>query len=119
MGSDYDGVEEVPEGLDDVASYPKLFDLLAEEGHEWRPWTAEELKKLAGLNLIRVFKAVEAVRDSMIDEPPVDDPVPYDDVIQQNPNVVECRTDIEKYKPSVGNRAARIMMENFENAEGF
>ena len=49
IGSDYDGVELVPEGLDDVSTYPALFDHLAEDGHGWVPWTADELKKLAGL----------------------------------------------------------------------
>lgn len=41
--------------------YPNLFDRLAEEGHGYEPWTEEDLKKLAGLNLIRVFKDVERV----------------------------------------------------------
>ena len=116
IGADFDGVDEVPEGLDDVSKYPALFDLLAEEGHEWQQWTADELKKLAGLNLIRVFKAVEAVRDSMEGEAIIDDPVPYDDVIAQNENATECRTDLAKYKTSRGARATRITSSI---AEGF
>jgi membrane dipeptidase len=88
----------VPEGLEDVSKYPALFDLLAEEGHDWQPWSAEDLKKLAGMNLIRVFKAVEAVRDSLKDEVIIDDPVPYGDVIATNENAGDCRTDLEKYK---------------------
>jgi membrane dipeptidase len=115
IGADYDGVDEVPEGLDDVSKYPDLFDILAEEGHEWRPWTADELKKLAGLNLIRVFKGVEAVRDSMKNETIIDDPVPYDDVIEQNPDVADCRTDINKYKPTES-RVGRMISTI---AEGF
>lgn len=114
MGSDYDGVELVPEGLEDVSKYPALFDLLAKEGEEWEPWTADELKKLAGLNLMRVFKGVEAVRDRMKNETIIDDPVPYDDVIQRNPNAGDCRTDINKYKPA-GSRSSRLI----PTAEGF
>ena len=50
-------LDSFPEGLSDVSFYPDLF---AELAH--RDWTDEDLKKLAGLNLIRVFKTVEVVR---------------------------------------------------------
>lgn len=120
IGSDYDGVSTVPEGLDDVSTYPALFDHLAEEGHGWVPWTADELKKLAGLNLIRVFKGVEAIRDSMKDDPIIDDPVPYYDMMNENPNIVDCRTDTNKYIPPQQSKTARIFASNeVETAEGF
>jgi membrane dipeptidase len=98
IGADYDGVDEVPDGLEDVSKYPALFDMLAEDGHGFVPWTAEELKKLAFLNFIRVFKAVEHVRDSMKDEPIIDDPISYNDVIEQNPKAGDCRTDLRDSK---------------------
>lgn len=45
-----------PTGLEDVSKYPELFaELLA------RGWSERDIQKLAGLNLIRVFKAVEKV----------------------------------------------------------
>jgi len=47
----------VPEGLNDVSFYPDLFTLLAEDP----AWTEENLRKLAGENLIRVFTDVERV----------------------------------------------------------
>ena len=47
----------VPEGLDDVSSYPNLFAELFSVG-----WSEEDLSKLASLNLIRVFKEVEKVK---------------------------------------------------------
>jgi membrane dipeptidase len=47
----------VPEGLDDVSSYPNLFAELFSVG-----WSEEDLAKLASLNLIRVFKEVEKVK---------------------------------------------------------
>lgn len=99
IGGDYDGVEKTPTGLEDVSKYPDLFDRLAEATHDYPAWTKEELKKLAGLNLIRVFKDVERVRDKLKNEKPIDDPIPYDDIKNENPNVGDCRTDIEKYKP--------------------
>ncbi|GLH06439.1 Dipeptidase 1 [Gryllus bimaculatus] len=37
--------------------YPELFAELLRTGH----WTVEDLKKVAGLNLLRVFKKVEKV----------------------------------------------------------
>ncbi|XP_031847544.1 dipeptidase 1 isoform X2 [Nomia melanderi] len=72
IGADYDGVSSVPEGLEDVSNYKDLFDSLYES--EANPqWTREDLEKLAGRNLIRVFKAVEAVRESMSPERPRED----------------------------------------------
>ena len=99
IGGDYDGVDQVPVGLEDVSKYPDLFDKLAESGHGYEPWSSEDLKKLAGENLIRVFKDVERIRDSMKNDKILAEPIPYDDIKAQNPLVVECRTDIERYKP--------------------
>ena len=47
----------VPIGLPDVSGYPELFVALLDSGD----WAVDELKKLAGLNFLRVFKAVEKV----------------------------------------------------------
>jgi hypothetical protein len=44
-------------GLQDVSTYPALFAELASRGY-----TDSDLKKLAGQNLVRVFRAVEQVR---------------------------------------------------------
>ena len=99
IGGDYDGVDSTPTGLEDVSRYPNLFNKLAEDGHGYRPWTKEELKNLAGLNLIRVFKDVERVRDELKLTEIFEKNVPYDDVILENPNVQQCRTDIESYRP--------------------
>jgi membrane dipeptidase len=103
IGGDYDGVDSVPKGLEDVSKYPALFDKLAVGSDEFTPWSKDELKKLAGLNLIRVFKDVERVRDSMKNDKIIDDPIPYDDIKTQNPDVGICRTDIESYKPKALN----------------
>ncbi|CAG0920506.1 unnamed protein product [Notodromas monacha] len=57
IGSDFDGIDLVPSGLEDVSKYPHLLaELLAEPG-----WTEEDVKKVAGLNFLRVFKKVEQV----------------------------------------------------------
>jgi microsomal dipeptidase-like Zn-dependent dipeptidase len=48
----------VPEGLEDVSKYPMLLAELARD----RRWSAEDIKKLAGGNLIRVMRETERVR---------------------------------------------------------
>ena len=49
-----------PIGLEDVSTYPKLFTTLLASGM----WTLEDLKKLAGLNFLRVFREVERVKQN-------------------------------------------------------
>ncbi|KAJ9600120.1 hypothetical protein L9F63_009596, partial [Diploptera punctata] len=61
LGAGYDGINLTPEGLEDVSSYPTLFAALIGTGK----WSIEDLKKLAGLNFLRVMQEVEKVRDAM------------------------------------------------------
>ncbi len=56
LGSDFDGIGATPEGLADISDEPALLVELARRG-----WTAEELGKLAGGNLLRVMRRCEAV----------------------------------------------------------
>ncbi len=56
IGSDFEGFHGPPDGLEDVSKYPELLLELSRRGY-----TEEELKKLAGLNLLRVFREVEQV----------------------------------------------------------
>ena len=51
----------MPYGLEDVTGYPRLFAELAKDPQ----WSDEDLKKLAGLNIIRVMKDVEAVSNDL------------------------------------------------------
>lgn len=46
-----------PQGLEDVSKYPYLFAELMQDP----TWTEEDLRKLAGLNFLRVFRQVEKV----------------------------------------------------------
>ncbi|XP_020300255.1 dipeptidase 1-like isoform X2 [Pseudomyrmex gracilis] len=73
IGADYDGVTSMPIGLEDVSKFPDLFDRLHENREREPTWTREDLEKLAGRNFIRVFQAVEAVRDSLSSEAPLED----------------------------------------------
>jgi membrane dipeptidase len=56
IGSDLDGIEDTPVGLEDVSTYPALMAELLKRG-----WTPEDVKKVAGLNVLRVMRQVEAV----------------------------------------------------------
>ena len=56
IGGDFDGIATVPLGLEDVSTYPALFAELARRG-----WTETELRKLAGENVLRVWRRAEEV----------------------------------------------------------
>jgi membrane dipeptidase len=56
FGSDFDGVDTLPEGLEDVSKYPGLLRVLLERGYG-----EEDLRKICGENLLRVWSEVERV----------------------------------------------------------
>ena len=56
IGSDYDGISALPEGMEDVSGYPALLVELMRRG-----WTREDIAKVAGLNILRVMREVEKV----------------------------------------------------------
>ncbi|XP_066933851.1 dipeptidase 1-like [Clytia hemisphaerica] len=89
MGSDYDGVPAVPKGLETVAQFPDLFEALANKG-----WSDDDLGKLAGKNLLRVFREAETVskrlRKTM---KPIDSLMPVDKFIEKASNNT-CRTGL-------------------------
>lgn len=47
-------IVRTPRGLEDVSKYPELFAELLRSGK----WNVHDLKKVAGLNLLRVFRKV-------------------------------------------------------------
>ena len=56
IGSDFDGFEGATDGLEDVSCYPALLAEMMRRGY-----TREDIKKLAGLNLLRVFREAENI----------------------------------------------------------
>ena len=56
LGGDFDGNSLWPEGLSDVSMYPNLFAELIRRG-----WRDQDLKALAGENLLRAMARAEAV----------------------------------------------------------
>ena len=53
IGSDYDGIETVPVGLEDVSKMPNLTAALLRRGY-----SIEDVHKILGGNFLRVFKQV-------------------------------------------------------------
>ncbi|KAE8540179.1 hypothetical protein D1P53_004117 [Cryptococcus gattii VGV] len=63
IGSDYDGIESVPKGLEDVSKYPYLFAELIKRG-----WSKHDLSNLAGGNLLRAMRGMEDVSRHLREE---------------------------------------------------
>jgi membrane dipeptidase len=68
IGSDFDGITSVPLGLEGVDDYPVLLAELLRRG-----WTDEDVKKLAGANLLRVLRETEKVAERLRKERPASD----------------------------------------------
>ena len=65
IGSDFDGVSAVPEGLDDVSTYPNLFAELLRRGY-----SDEELAKISRHNVLRVMREAERTAERLRRERP-------------------------------------------------
>jgi membrane dipeptidase len=65
LGSDFDGVSNLlPEGIDSAADLPKISQALMERGY-----SAEDIRKVLGGNLLRVFREVERVSKQLQSQP--------------------------------------------------
>ncbi|KAL1129127.1 hypothetical protein AAG570_013658, partial [Ranatra chinensis] len=64
IGAGYDGINKTPVGLEDVSGYPELLAALLADPS----WNEMQLKKLAGLNFLRVLSRAEEVRDEWQEE---------------------------------------------------
>ena len=56
LGSVFDGITEVPVGLEDVSRFPDLIAELLRRG-----WSEADVQKVAGLNMLRVMRETERV----------------------------------------------------------
>jgi membrane dipeptidase len=87
MGADYEGVGEFPIGLEDVSTYPNLFARLLQQPG----WTIDDIKKIAGLNILRVMKDNEDMTEQLAGELENDETLEYDDRVKKA-NATECKT---------------------------
>ena len=58
LGSDFDGIPTYVEGLEDVSTFPALLVELSRRG-----WSDDDLRKVAGENLLRVLSDVQRVAE--------------------------------------------------------
>jgi len=56
LGSDFDGITDVPAGLEDVSKFPDLVAELLRRG-----WSEVDVRKVVGLNALRVLREAERV----------------------------------------------------------
>lgn len=54
LGSDFDGIDSAPLGLDGVQDFPKITEALLKKGY-----SKKDVEKILGGNFLRVFKANE------------------------------------------------------------
>ncbi len=65
LGSDFDGIPSSVEGIDSAADLPKITAALMARGY-----SAEDCRKILGLNFLRFFREVQATAQRLQAEPP-------------------------------------------------
>ena len=60
LGSDFDGITSLPQAIDSVADLPKITEALVAKGY-----SGQDIKKILGENLLRVFRDAERVSREM------------------------------------------------------
>ncbi|XP_043251847.1 dipeptidase 1-like [Colletes gigas] len=74
LGAGYDGILSPPVELPDVSGYPLLLAELTRD----RRWSASDIKKLVGGNLLRIFKEVESYAATMSHQFPAEELIPQE-----------------------------------------
>ncbi|KAI8626328.1 dipeptidyl aminopeptidase [Xylariaceae sp. FL1651] len=68
IGGDFDGTVMLAKGIESVADYPKLIEAVMRRGA-----TDEQVRKLIGENVLRVWHENERIAASLLDQLPVED----------------------------------------------
>lgn len=63
LGTDFDGIESTPRGMEDVSKFPDLIEMLLEKGV-----SEVDVIKVAGGNLLRVWREVDRVAEKLQEE---------------------------------------------------
>jgi len=69
LGTDFDGIEDPPNGLEDASKLPRITEELLRRGH-----SEEEVRGVLGENFLRFWERAEAARRAM---PPRTEPLPF------------------------------------------
>lgn len=75
LGSDFDGVTSLPQGIDSVADLPKITDALVQRGY-----TSEQIYKILGDNVLRVMRQVETTAQRIQSERKESDALSIEDL---------------------------------------
>jgi membrane dipeptidase len=75
LGSDFDGVTSLPDGIDSAADLPKITQALYQRGY-----TREQILKILGGNFLRVMREVEATAKRLQAERKDSDPLSFQDI---------------------------------------
>jgi membrane dipeptidase len=75
LGSDFDGVTSLPEGIDSAADLPKITQALYERGY-----TREQILKILSGNFMRVMREVEATSARLQAERKESDALSFEDI---------------------------------------
>jgi membrane dipeptidase len=91
LGSDFDGVTSLPEGIDSVADLPKITQALYQRGY-----TREQILKILGGNFMRVMREVEATAKRLQEERTESDALSFEDIALMVGNRVNPVQPIER-----------------------
>jgi membrane dipeptidase len=69
LGTDYDGIDDPPEGLEDVSKIPRITEEMLRRGH-----TEAQVRGVLGENFLKFWDRAEAARRGM---PPRTEPLPF------------------------------------------
>lgn len=75
LGSDFDGITSLPQGIDSVADLPKITQALYERGY-----TRVQIHKILGGNFLRAMRQVEAVSRQIQAEQKESDALTFDQI---------------------------------------
>jgi membrane dipeptidase len=75
LGSDFDGVTSLPEGIDSAADLPKITQALYQHGY-----TREQILKILGGNFMRAMREVEATATRLQAERKESDALSFEDI---------------------------------------
>ena len=117
LGSDFDGVTSLPEGIDSVADLPKITQALYQRGY-----TREQILKILGGNFMRVMHEVEATAKRLQDERKESDALSFEDIELMVENRVNAAQLIDRIKQHGVNfeltpeRRTRLKSEKVEDS---
>src|SRR6185312_15512257 len=93
LGSDFDGVTSLPQGIDSVADLPKITEALMQRGY-----SANDVRKILGGNILRVMQQVEATAKRLQAEYKAPDTLSFSDIELMAANRVNAAQMIESIK---------------------